>query len=43
MEQINSLQSSGVHSDVTRNQAMQCIIHTYIALGDILKLKDIVK
>lgn len=43
MEQINNLQSSGVHSDVTRNQAMQCIIHTYIALGDILKLKDNVK
>lgn len=43
MEQINNLQSSGVHSDVTRNQAMQCIIHTYIALGDILKLKDNLK
>ncbi len=40
MEQINRLQSSGVHSDITRGQAMQCIIHTYIALGDILKLKD---
>ena len=40
MEQINKLQSSGVHSDITRGQAMQCIIHTYIALGDILKLKE---
>ena len=40
MEQINKLQSSGVHSDITRDQAMQCIIHTYIALGDILKLKE---
>lgn len=40
LEQINNLQSSGVHSDVTREQAMQCIIHTYIALGDILKLKE---
>lgn len=40
MEQINQLQNSGVHSDVTRDQAMQCIIHTYIALGDILKLKE---
>ena len=39
MEQINSRQSAGVHSDVTREQAMQCIIHTYIALGDILSLK----
>lgn len=43
MEQINNLQSSGVHSDVTREQAMQCIIHTYIALGDILKLKGSIK
>ena len=40
MEQINNRQSSGVHSDVTREQAMQCIIHTYIALGDILSLKE---
>lgn len=40
IEQINKLQSSGVHSDVTRDQAMQCIIHTYIAIGDILKLRD---
>lgn len=40
MEQINNLQSSGVHSSVTREQAMQCIIHTYIALGDILKLTE---
>ena len=40
MEQINKLQSSGVHSDITKDQAMQCIIHTYIALGDILRLKQ---
>nr|MBQ4455440.1 hypothetical protein [Clostridia bacterium] len=39
MEQINSRQNDGVHHDVTREQAMQCIIHTYIALGDILSLK----
>lgn len=43
MEQINNLQNSGVHSNVTREQAMQCIIHTYIALGDILKLKSNIK
>ena len=40
IEQINKNQSSGVHSEVTRNQAMQCIIHTYIALGDILHLRQ---
>ena len=43
MEQINNLQNSGVHSNVTREQAMQCIIHTYIALGDILILRDNIK
>lgn len=40
LEQVNKLQNTGVHSDVTREQAMQCIIHTYIALGDIMKLKE---
>ena len=39
MEQVNDRQSTGVHHNVTREQAMQCIIHTYIALGDILSLK----
>ena len=39
MEQINAGQNAGVHSEITREQAMQCIIHTYIALGDILALK----
>ncbi len=39
IEQINDNQNEGVHADVTREQAMRCIIHTYIALGDILSLK----
>lgn len=39
LEQINKRQNAGVHADVTRAQAMRCIIHTYIALGDILSLK----
>ena len=43
MEQINNRQSSGVHSEITREQAMQCIIHSYIALGDILTLKNSLK
>ena len=43
MEQINSRQSTGVHSEVTREEAMQCIIHTYITLGDILSLKASVR
>ena len=37
--QINNRQNDGVHHDITREQAMQCIIHTYIALGDILSLR----
>ena len=40
IEQINKLQNAGVHTDITREQAMKCIIHTYIALGDILSLKE---
>ena len=40
LEQINIRQNAGVHANVSREQAMQCIIHTYIALGDILSLKD---
>ena len=40
MEQINNRQNTGVHSIVTREQAEQCIIHTYIALGDIISLKE---
>ena len=39
MEQINNRQSAGVHSDLTRSEAIQCIIHTNIALGDIFRLK----
>ena len=40
MEQINERQNAGVHTEVTREEAEQCIIHTYIALGDILRLKN---
>lgn len=43
MEQISKSQSTGVHSNVTREQAIQCIIHTYIALGDVLSLKNSIK
>lgn len=43
MEQINSRQSTGVHSEITREEARQCIIHTYITLGDILSLKSSIK
>lgn len=39
LKQINDIQNAGVHKDVTKEQAERCIIHTYIALGDILSLK----
>lgn len=39
LKKINDIQNAGVHSNVTEEQAMRCIIHTYIALGDILSLK----
>ena len=39
LKQINDIQNAGVHSNVTKEQAERCIIHTYIALGDILSLK----
>jgi hypothetical protein len=39
LKQINDIQNAGVHSEGTEEQAKRCIIHTYIALGDILSLK----
>lgn len=39
LDQINKRQSAGVHDNVTREEAVRCIIHTYIALGDILSLR----
>lgn len=40
IESLNKLQCKGVHSDITKHDAMQCIIHTYISLGDILSLQE---
>ena len=40
IEHINSLQCKGVHSDVTQQDATQCIIQTYICIGDILSLQE---
>lgn len=36
---LNNLQCKGVHEEITKEDAMQCIIHTYICLGDILSLQ----
>lgn len=40
IDNLNKLQCKGVHSNITKNDAMQCIIHTYISLGDILSLQE---
>lgn len=40
MEQIHNQQCAGVHAEITRKQARQCIIHTYVCLGDLLSMMD---
>ena len=40
MEQIHSLQCKGVHSEISKQDAQQCIIHTYICLGDIISMQE---
>lgn len=40
IENLISLQCKGVHSEITKHDAEQCIIHTYICLGDILSMQD---
>ncbi|MBQ4038441.1 MAG: hypothetical protein IJD05_02910 [Bacteroidaceae bacterium] len=40
MEQIHSLQCKGVHSKVSKQDAQQCIIQTYICLGDIISMQE---
>ena len=40
IDNLSDLQCKGVHHDVTRQDAVRCIIQTYICLGDILNLQD---
>lgn len=40
IDNLNNLQGKGVHSDITKQDAMRCIIQTYIYLGDILNLQS---
>ncbi len=35
-----NLQCKGVRSGITKQDAIRCIIHTYICLGDILALQE---
>lgn len=39
IENLSNLQNKGVHSEITKDDATKCIIHTYICLGDILSLE----
>lgn len=39
IENLNKLQCKGVHSEISRQEAEMCIIHTYICLGDIMDLQ----
>ena len=39
IDELMDLQSKGVHNDITKQDAMRCIIQTYICLGDILNLQ----
>ncbi|MBO5452601.1 MAG: hypothetical protein J6A69_01365 [Clostridia bacterium] len=40
IEYLSNLQSKGVHNEITKRDAMQCIIHTYVCIGDILSLQE---
>ena len=40
IDNLNDLQCKGVHSDISKQDAMSCIIQTYICLGDILNLQS---
>lgn len=40
LEAINSLASKGVHADVSEFEVNQCVIQTYLVLGDIMRLAD---
>lgn len=40
IDNLNDLQCKGVHADISKQDAMRCIIQTYICLGDILNLQS---
>ena len=40
IENLNNLQCKGVHTEITKDEALRCIIHTYICLGDILNAQE---
>jgi hypothetical protein len=40
LDALNSLSSKGVHAEVTAAEVDQCMIQTYLAVGDLLRLAD---
>ena len=40
IDSLNSLASKGVHSNVYDFEVNQCIIQTYLTIGDILRISD---
>jgi hypothetical protein len=40
VEALNDLASKGVHSDIAEYEADQCMIQTYLTIGDLLRLDD---
>ena len=41
IDNLVDLQCKGVHSEISKQDAMRCIIQTYICLGDILSLQNL--
>lgn len=39
IDNLCNLQSKGVHADISKQDAMRCIIQTYVCLGDVLNLQ----
>lgn len=40
IDNLHNLQCKGVHAEISKQDAIRCIIQTYICLGDILNLQD---
>ncbi|MEU0394857.1 hypothetical protein ABZ208_19160 [Streptomyces sp. NPDC006208] len=40
LKRLNELASKGVHDDVSQAEVEQCVIQTYLVVGDLLRLED---
>jgi hypothetical protein len=41
IENLSDMQCKGTHEVVTKDEALRCILHTYLCLGDVLKADSI--